>query len=83
MSMWHPDPPQGFSTSQEQVIIGRPMIPLYGAPQGIGGAPVEFAMAFEPENWMDANFLQRIPLTINGGQVPTTQNNFPLLILEC
>ena len=78
--MWHPDPPQGFSTSQEQVIIGRPMIPLYGAPQGIGGAPVEFAMAFEPENWMDANFLQRIPLTINGGQVPTTQNNFPLLI---
>jgi len=37
MSMWHPDPPQGFSKSQSQVIIGRPMIPLYGAPQGIGG----------------------------------------------
>lgn len=34
--MWHPDPPQGFSSSQGLVIIGRPMIPLYGAPQGIG-----------------------------------------------
>ena len=50
--------------------------------QGFGGvAPeVEFEMAYEPENWLDANFLQRIPLTINGGQVPSTQNDFPLLI---
>lgn len=37
--MFRPDPPQGFSTEQEQVIIGRPPIPLFGVPQGIGVAP--------------------------------------------
>lgn len=78
--MWHPDPPQGFSTSQGQVIIGRPMIPLYGAPQGVGVGPSGFAMAYEPANWADAAYLQRIPLTINVSQVPSTQNDFVLLI---
>lgn len=37
--LWHPDPPQGFSQSQGLVIIGRPVIPLYGAPQGVGVTP--------------------------------------------
>jgi len=37
-------------------------------------------MAYEPANWADATFLQRLPLTINSGQVPSTQNDFPLLI---
>lgn len=34
--LWHPDPPQGFSSEQGQIIIGRPIIPLIGAPQGVG-----------------------------------------------
>jgi len=35
--MFRPEPPQGFSKSQSQVVIGRPPIPLFGAPQGIKG----------------------------------------------
>jgi len=53
-------------------------------PQGIaiegGVVPIFDLMAYEPADWLDAQFLQRIPLTINGGQVPTTQSNFPLSI---
>lgn len=47
--LWHPDPPQGFSKEQSQVIIGRPVIPLFGAPQGIGGVtpPVGNTMLYE------------------------------------
>ena len=37
-------------------------------------------MAYEPEDWFNAAWLQRIPLTINAGQVPSTQFDFPLLI---
>ena len=37
MLLWHPDPPQGFTKEQGQIIIGRPIIPLIGAPPGIGG----------------------------------------------
>ncbi len=36
MTLWHPDPPQGFSTEQGLIIIGRPIIPLIGSPQGLG-----------------------------------------------
>ncbi len=35
--MFRPDPPQGFSREQQQIIIGRPIIPLFSPPQGIGG----------------------------------------------
>ena len=41
MLLWNPSPPQGFSSGQGQVIIGRPIIPLIEPPQGIGGAPAE------------------------------------------
>jgi len=34
MTLWHPDPPQGSTTEQGLVIIGRPVIPKFGAPQG-------------------------------------------------
>ena len=89
--MWKPSPPQGFTKEQGQVIIGRPPIPLFGAPQGVGGGaviavdrmayePGNDTMGYEPANWADAVFLQRIPLTINSGQVPSTQNDFVLLI---
>lgn len=36
-------------------------------------------MAYEPD-WLNPAFQQRIPLTINAGQVPSTQTDFPLLI---
>jgi len=34
---WNPDPPQGVTSEQGLVIIGRSPIPRFGAPQGIGG----------------------------------------------
>lgn len=39
MILWHPEPPQGETSEQGLVIIGRPVIPRFGAPQGIGVAP--------------------------------------------
>ena len=32
--MWNPSPPQGESSSQGLYIIGKPLSPKYGAPQG-------------------------------------------------
>jgi len=46
--LWHPDPPQGFSTSQGQVIIGRPIIPLIGAPQGVRAVPSDLLLDLFP-----------------------------------
>lgn len=37
-------------------------------------------MAYEPDNWFNAQFLQRIPFTINEGEVPTTLTDFPIKI---
>lgn len=37
MSLWKPEPPQGNTPEQGLAIIGRPMIPIFGPPQGIGG----------------------------------------------
>ena len=37
-------------------------------------------MGYEPPDWFIASWQQRIELTINAGQVPSTQNNFPLVI---
>jgi len=85
---WTPDPPQGTSSEQGQIIIGRPPIPRFGAPQGIDGVLVGVdmlyedleIMGYEVEGWLPAGFQQRIPLTINTGQVPSTQTDFPLVI---
>ena len=33
-----------------------------------------------PNGWFDSNFRRRIPITINTAQVPSAQNDFPLLI---
>jgi len=51
MTLWHPDPPQGFSTEQELVIIGRPVIPRFDSPQGIKS---EFIPPIETA-WIDNN----------------------------
>lgn len=40
MSMWKPEPPQGNTPEQGLAIIGRPIIPQFGAPQGIGGVVI-------------------------------------------
>lgn len=50
-------------------------------PQGLVSDGIVSPLAMEYEfNWIDAAFQQRIPLTINTGQVPSTQTDFPLLI---
>jgi len=52
-------------------------------PQNSGvGDLSPLAMEFEEDvgDWFDLAFQKRIPLTINGGQVPSTQTDFPLLI---
>ena len=51
MTIWHPEPPQGETSEQGLVIIGRPVIPRFGAPQGLEGEvipPLEDA-------WIDNN----------------------------
>ena len=40
MTMWNPEPPQGETPGQGLVIIGRTVIPRFGAPQGIGTTPI-------------------------------------------
>lgn len=81
--MWNPSPPQGFSKSQSQVIIGRPPIPLFGAPQGIGvAAPTgdNLLALFPPIGDIDYNnykFYQ-----VNKGQASGVQTNMPLLIID-
>ena len=48
MTLWHPDPPQGFSPEQELTIIGRPVIPRFGSPQGLEGEVIPPTVA-----WID------------------------------
>jgi len=88
LSQWTPEPPQGFSSEQEQIIIGRPPIPRFGAPQGIAAAIIKEIMnyednnnmAYEVDDWFNTAFQKRIPLTINTGQITGTITDFPLLI---
>lgn len=49
MTIWHPEPPQGDTTEQGLVIIGRPVIPKFGSPQGIDPA----AQPLVPFSWID------------------------------
>lgn len=71
--MFRPEPPQGFSRGQEQVIIGRPTIPLFAPPQGFGGEglpalnPIE--TIFPPigdTDYQNYKFYQ-----VNPGEIPT------------
>ena len=39
MTLWYADPPQGVTSEQGLHIIGMPLSPRFGAPQGIGVAP--------------------------------------------
>jgi len=46
-------------------------------------APTTFdIMGYEPPNWFNARWQQRISATINADQVPSTQTDFPVLIDE-
>ena len=38
--LWHPSPPQGESSAQGLNIIGKPLSPKFGAPQGIASGDV-------------------------------------------
>ncbi len=80
--MWNSDPPQGKTSEQELVIIGRPPIPRFGAPQGsqVLIPQILDTMVYEFTDWFDLSWLKRIPVTIKTSVVPSTQNNFPFLI---
>lgn len=86
--MFGPEPPQGFTTEQGQVIINRRPIPLFEPPQRIRRPPTANDMAYEdlevmgyePADWFNALWQQRIALTINASQVPSTITDVPLLI---
>lgn len=41
MTLWYADPPQGKTSEQGLQIIGKPLSPRFGTPQGIGGVVVE------------------------------------------
>lgn len=83
MSLWHPDPPQGFTSEQGQIIIGRPMIPLIGAPQGVG-EPIDLKdpllALFPPIGDVTYQFYKFYQ--INKNQVPTIQTNMPVAIID-
>lgn len=82
MTRFFAEPPQGHEDSQQLRTVGGPSRPYIRPPQGLQSEEILFAaviMAYEVD-WFNVLFLKRIPLTINGGQVPTTQINFPLLI---
>jgi len=78
MTRFHFDRPDGppGNNAQNILIHLNEFVPPQGYGAG-GGVPLN-VMEFEP-NWIDLAFQKRIPLTINTGQVPSTQNDFPLL----
>lgn len=51
MPLWNPSPPQGESSAQGLYIIGKPLSPKYGAPQGIAQAvpQVNFLLDLFPD----------------------------------
>ncbi len=49
MPLWNPSPPQGESSAQGLYIIGKPLSPKYGAPQGIAEVvPQKFLLDLFP-----------------------------------
>jgi len=75
---WNPDPPQGFSKSQGQVIIGRPPIPLFGGPQGIAAgisAPVDALLAIYPPLG-DIDYSKYKFYQVNKGEFTEPQTDF-------
>ena len=83
--MFRPDPPQGFSTDEGLIIIGRPPIPMFSPPQGMadGVAPdtVDNILAVYPPI-ADATFQFYKFYQINKGQVLSTQTNMPVVIID-
>lgn len=82
MTRFFAEPPQSHEDSQQLRTVGGTARPYIRPPQGLQSEEILFAaviMAYEVD-WLNVLFLKRIPLTINGGQVPSTQSNFPLLI---
>lgn len=84
---WDPAPPQGFSNDQGLAIIRRQQITRYAPSQGPAAFQFFDQMAYEDDDimgyqvgWFNQEWEQRIQLTINANQVPTSQVNFPMLI---
>jgi len=47
---WNADPPQGKSNNGELVIIGKPLTPRFGSPQGDANVPPP---PLVEDNWID------------------------------
>jgi hypothetical protein len=73
---WDPSPPQGFTSGQSQVIIGRPPIPLFGAPQGIGDAPAENLLLANFPLLGDTDFNRYKFYQVNKGEFAEAQSDF-------
>jgi len=81
MRLHAPSPPQGKNSGRSLLFSLLPPHIQYSPAQTFGEIIIAAdLMAYEPDNWFDATFLQRIPLTIRAGQVPSTQTNFQLVI---
>ena len=87
MRLHGPAPPQGKNSRSLLFSLLPPHL-QYSPPQTSGGAaPLLPGMRYEDLDimayeidWIAGVFQQRIPLTINASQVPSTQTDFPLLI---
>lgn len=75
--LWHPSPPQGFTREQGQVIVGRPVIPLFGAPQGIGAAaPVpQFLLDKFPDGIKTAYALRLLSKDYTGDSIEVRRSS--------
>lgn len=86
MTRFHFERPDGNSKTAQTILIH---LNEFVPPQGFGGGIVVGIDEMGYEDlvsngyevvWFNTDWLQRIPLNINVGQVPSVQNNFPLLI---
>lgn len=82
--MFSPEPPQGFTSEQSQVVIQRQPIPLFSPPQRRRGGPAvqtfRVLATFPPAATGAFDFFRFYQIKKN--QVPTTQTNMPLVIID-
>ena len=84
---WDPDPPQGFSSEQQLVVIRRgSSIPLFSPPQRIfrGGPTITklIQVLLDTPPIADSTFDHYKFYTIDTGQVPVGQTNMALVLID-
>lgn len=82
--MFSPEPPQGFTSEQSQVVILRQPIPLFSPPQRRRGGPAvetfRVLATYPPAATAAFEFFRFYQ--IKKGQVPITQTITPLVIID-